>query len=274
MTPSKSPFGSTRRRRTHRAGIALAMASLVLAVSRPGLAQSEATAEAEPDSVRQEDGFVSLQWWHPLVAGAAVGAVMLVDEPVQEFVQDHRSEFKDDLADIFEEFHQPEVVGVASIGAMSLGLVLRDAKLAETGVQILTAYGLASGMMIATKWAFGRDRPNVTPDDAFSFNWFEGGSDSSFPSGAAAVSFSLATTVADAVDKPVVTVLLYTGATLNAWSRVYSNKHWLSDVALGAIYGITAAKIVNGHWRLWGWKPPTVGIAGDGGIVLGYNIRH
>ncbi|MCL7992269.1 MAG: hypothetical protein M8840_14160, partial [marine benthic group bacterium] len=60
------------------------MASLILAVSRPGLAQSEATAEAQPDSVRQEDGFVSLQWWHPLVAGAAVGAVMLVDEPVQE----------------------------------------------------------------------------------------------------------------------------------------------------------------------------------------------
>ncbi|MCL7983900.1 MAG: hypothetical protein M8872_01410, partial [marine benthic group bacterium] len=98
-----SPFGSTRRRPAHRAGIALAMASLVLAVSRPGLAQSEAAAEAEPDSVRLDDAFLSLQWWHPLIAGAAVGAVMLVDEPVQEFVQDHRSEFKDDLADIFEE---------------------------------------------------------------------------------------------------------------------------------------------------------------------------
>ena len=63
-------------------------------------------------------------------------------------------------------------------------------------------------------------------------------------------------------------------ATLNAWARLYEDRHWFSDVALGALYGITAAKIVNGRWRVFGWKPPTVGIATDGGVRLGYNIRH
>ena len=253
--------------------IGFAVAALTLVVASNGRAQTALPVPAEArDSV--EDRYFALQWWHGLVVAGGIGALTLVDESVQEYMQDHQDGTRDDVADVAAEFHQPEVFIASSLGAMSLGLLLREPKIAETGLQILTAYGLSSGMMIATKWAFGRDRPSDTPDDPYSFNWFEGGSDSSFPSGAAAVTFSLATTVADAVDEPVVTVLLYAGATLNAWSRVYQNKHWLSDVALGAVYGITAAKIVNGRWRLFGWKPPTVGIGTDGSFSASYDIRH
>jgi membrane-associated phospholipid phosphatase len=143
---------------------------------------------------------------------------------------------------------------------------------ARTGVQIIAAHGLAAGMMLTTKWAFGRSRPKDQPDDAVDMAWFAGGTTSAFPSGASAVTFSLATTIADAVNRTPVTVLLYSGATLNAWARVNDDRHWVSDVALGALYGITAARLVNGHWRLFGLKPPLIAQTTDGGTLLAWEI--
>jgi len=223
---------------------------------------------------RADEEFVRLQWWHAAVASAAIGSLFLVDESAQEYMQRNQTTTKDDIADVAKNFHHRDVFVVSSGAAMSLGLAFHQMEVAEAGAQILAAYGLSSGMMIATKWAFDRSRPSETPNDVTSFNWFEGGSSSSFPSGAATVTFSLATTLSDAIDRTPVTVILYTGAALNSWARVYSDRHWLSDVTLGALYGITAAKIVNGRWRLFGWKPPTVGIAADGGVQLGYSFKH
>ena len=152
---------------------------------------------------------------------------------------------------------------MAGGGAIAAGLVLQNARVTRTGFHIFAAYGLSSAMMIGTKWVFGRTRPGSTPDDPAQFNWFDGGAGASFPSGSAAVVFSLATTVADAVDETPVTVGLYAGAALNSWSRLNSNRHWLSDVVLGAVYGITASKIVTGRWRVFGLAPPDIWIGND-----------
>lgn len=255
----------TRRRRPEARWLALLLGFSAFSGVSPLAAQ-----DAEADT----DVYVTIRWWHPLAAGGAVAALFLLDEPVQEFLQDHQSPFQSDLADIAKEFHAPEVFLVGSVGAMSLGLVTHEYGLAETGVQILASYGLSSGMMITTKWAFGRSRPSETPDDVTNFDAFGGGSSSSFPSGAAAVTFALATTLADAIDRTPVTIVLYTGAALNSWSRLYTDRHWLSDVALGALYGVTAAKLVNGRWRVFGLEPPTVGVAPDGGMTVGFRVAY
>lgn len=238
---------------------------LVIALAMPFLGPRALAA--------QDRDFMTLKWWHPLVASAGMAATFLLDQPVHDFVQDNTTSAQDDLANVAKRFHEPVVTVAAATGGMALGLVFRQMTIAQTGLQILAAYGLTSGMMIATKWAFGRSRPSTTPDDNTEFDWFNGGGGSSFPSGAAAVTFSLATTVADAIDHPAVTVVLYTGATLNAWARVYANRHWFSDVATGALYGITAAKLINGRWRAFGFRPPTVGIDRHGRTSLQYTFR-
>lgn len=151
-------------------------------------------------------------------------------------------------------------------------LLLEEPRVAQTGLQIVAAYGLSSGMMIVTKQIFGRSRPSETPNDHTDFDWFDGGESSSFPSGSAAVAFSLATTVADAVDNNAVSVALYGGAVLNSWSRLYGNRHWFTDVAVGALYGITAAKLVNGRWRIFGLRPPTVIVDAEGRFGMRYTV--
>ncbi len=201
---------------------------------------------------------MNLTWWHPVAAGVGVAAVFLIDEPVRDFLQDHRSDGLDDIADVTRRFKDQEVFVITGGGAVLLGAITDEPKVAVTGAHILTSYALSSAMMIGTKWLFGRTRPSGTPDDPTNFDWFGGDDDSAFPSGSAAVVFSLATTLADAVDQLPVSIALYTGATLNAWARLNSDRHWLSDVTLGALYGVAAAKLVNGEWTVFGLELPTV----------------
>jgi membrane-associated phospholipid phosphatase len=224
-----------------------------------------------PVSAQTGEGPRNLEWWHPLAAGAGVATLMLVDDPVREFLQDHRSRSLDDLGDMTSRLKDREVYLISGGGAIAAGLLAHQPKVTVTGIHILAACGLSVGLMVTTKWAFGRSRPSVTPGDATVFDWFDGGAEAAFPSGSAAIAFSLATTLADAIDRRPVSILLYTGATLNAWARLNSNRHWLSDVALGGLYGITAAKLVNGEWSVFGLELPAVWTDGRA-TSMGYSV--
>ncbi|HST61860.1 MAG TPA: phosphatase PAP2 family protein, partial [Longimicrobium sp.] len=63
----------------------------------------------------------------------------------------------------------------------------------------------------------------------------------------------------------------YGGAAAVAWSRVYEDKHWASDVTAGAIIGIVAGR---GTVRLLhrGGEPATVAIA-PSGIAIRIPVR-
>jgi membrane-associated phospholipid phosphatase len=221
----------------------------------------------------QDRGYLSLKWWHPLVASAGIAATYLLDQPVHDYWVDHQSATGTDIADVAKTFHEAEGTLAISGALMAGGLILREMKVAQTGMQVLVSYGLVSGMMIATKWAFGRSRPNTTPDDNTRFDWFNGGENSSFPSGAGVVTFSLATVLADAIGHPAATVVLYAGATLNGWARIYADRHWFSDITLAALFGITSAKLVNGRWRVFGLRPPTAGVDEYGRATLGFRAE-
>lgn len=214
----------------------------------------------------------NLAWWHPAVAVGGVATLVLIDRPVRDFLQDHRSDGLDDVAGVTKRFKDPEVFAITGLGTIAVGAILERDDVILTGAHVLASYGLSSLMMIGTKWAFGRSRPSGTPDRPTNFDWFNGDGDSSFPSGSAAVVFSLATTVADAIERRSLSVVLYTGATLNAWARMNSDRHWLSDVTLGALYGITAAKLVNGEWTVFEIELPRVWTDGRS-AGLEYTLR-
>lgn len=99
----------------------------------------------------QDSEYLRLKWWHPLAASAGVAVLFLADQPVHDYVQDHQSREQDDLANIAKRFHDSRVFLVAGTGTMAVGLLARELTVAQTGLQILASYGLASGMMIATK---------------------------------------------------------------------------------------------------------------------------
>jgi membrane-associated phospholipid phosphatase len=86
------------------------------------------------------------------------------------------------------------------------------------------------------------------------------------------MAFALATSLADDIDRPWAAVGLYTAAGAVGWSRIHDNRHWLSDVAAGAVLGIASAKFASGRWSIFGLRAPSV-ITGPRGVGLGWQAK-
>jgi hypothetical protein len=108
----------------------------------------------------------------------------------------------------------------------------------ETGRECLSAL-LCSGLFTtAVKIASGRERPYVN-EGVFDFDVFSLKEEQhSFPSGHATKAFTLSTVLSSRINNPLISVLLYSAACFTAVQRVYSDQHWFSDVAAGALVGV------------------------------------
>ena len=115
---------------------------------------------------------------------------------------------------------------------------------------------LATGVTGLLKGVLGRSRPYVTADTNphdFKFGkGFSGEDRASFPSGHTTVAFAAASSVTSEVQRIwpghtwIVAPVMYGGATLVGLSRMYHNKHWASDVVLGAGIGtFSGIKVVR-----------------------------
>jgi membrane-associated phospholipid phosphatase len=118
----------------------------------------------------------------------------------------------------------------------------------------LLGSGLATG---ALKFAFGRARPFVSADtNPRDFKFGRGLRQEmyrSFPSGHSTAAFAFASAITaeqtDARTRRRTGVWLYTSASLVALTRMYQDKHWASDVLMGAAIGTLAGTIAARHVR-------------------------
>ncbi len=134
------------------------------------------------------------------------------------------------------------------------------------GVQDIGWHGteavlLGSGVTGLLKGLLGRARPDMLPGTRPSdFRFGRGfGSENrtSFPSGHTTTAFAAAAAVTSEVDRMwpqdswYVGPVMYGGATLVGLSRMYHNRHWASDVALGAgigtFSGLKVVRYSHGH---------------------------
>lgn len=144
--------------------------------------------------------------------------------------------------------------GVIWFGALLWlgGRALRRGAAARIGFRGIEALAVASAVSGITKGMAGRARPFV---DAEPWHWefMHGWTDARFfsmPSGhtTAATAFAtgviLATRRWPPVRRAMIGVLALLSVVLVAWSRMYSNQHWLSDVLAGAILGAFAGLVL------------------------------
>ena len=197
-----------------------------------------------------------VQWYEPVLVAAGVSVFFLVDNPVRTYMLDNQTAGKDDAADVFRAVGQPEVWALVPAVMIGTGLALQKPGLTHSGLRAVTSAALAGGVTAVLKEVFGRVRPNVAGSEPLDFEPFSG--NESMPSGHTASAFGFAASLAGDVRPLWAKIGLYTLATGTAWSRVYNNKHWTSDVVAGAAVGITSAKLVSGRWQVWGIRPPAV----------------
>jgi len=194
-----------------------------------------------------------VHWWEAAAVAGGVGALLADDRHVLHDAREHPTSGAADVASVFRQAGDIKVYTALTLGTLGAGLLAKDAGITRTGAQLAASGALAAASFGLLKVVTGRSRPDVG-EGAYEFHPFAGGG--SFPSGHAAMAFALATTLGDASHSTWVTAGLYVIATGTAWSRVYDQRHWPSDVFLGAALGVTSAKLVNGRWRLFGLRSP------------------
>jgi membrane-associated PAP2 superfamily phosphatase len=137
---------------------------------------------------------------------------------------------------------------------LGVGLVFKEERARDTGT--LAASALAQSFLVSAilKGLTGRRRPYCEDGSdrwagpAGFFKRYEKANEGlydSFPSGHAAAAFSLATVVAlQYRHHPWVPVVAYTLAAGVGLSRMTEDRHWASDVLVGAVIGHLVARLV------------------------------
>lgn len=197
--------------------------------------------------------------------GVITGGLAFTDLPVQKFVTrltdrnpglEKSSTYVTNFGGVYELY----VLG----GIGVYGYLFKNEKMKTTTYLATQAYLTSTVFHSALKFITGRQRPYLTdstrvqnlptfygpfyksPKDASGKKIF-----SSFPSGHTALAFAAATVYAmEYKDKLWVPLLAYSSASLIGLSRITENKHWVTDVFVGAALGyLTGKQVVNNYHR-------------------------
>jgi membrane-associated phospholipid phosphatase len=233
--------------------------ALILSLSLLPTSRAIAQAVTAPDTTRaQQTLFTARDAWLALGFTGLTVAMFPLDRHMRSHLRDQTaggSRFVDEAAKRLEYITTP---GSFIIGG---SLYVVGAATKHRGIQDLGWHGTEAVLMGSTitnllKGVLGRARPDVEPDmrpsDFQLGEGFRTNNRQSFPSGHTTTAFAAAAAVTSEVHRMwpkytwYVGPALYAGATLVGVSRMYHNRHWASDVALGAGIGtFSGLKVVR-----------------------------
>ncbi len=230
----------------------------LLAMSIAGTAYAQTVSQSKPDSETVHKHKKLFNHRDVVMLGAFTATTLALtplDKRLAQELQDSSVQ-----ANHFLKSASKGVEVIASPGAYYIGgtmyivgRIAHQPRLADLGWHGTEAVLLGELTSYAFKGLVGRARPFVTIDDPDDFKFGRGfGSQQwrSFPSGHSTTAFAAAAAVTDETtlwwpkSTWIVGPMMYGGASFVAVSRMYHNRHWASDVAVGAMIGTFAGKKV------------------------------
>lgn len=194
--------------------------------------------------VKSPAGWDKKEWFIASGVVTMTTLIMVGDHKIQKFFQDNKTEFTKDVAYLAEMGGSQAQVGLAA--TYLVGTILKNPKLKKASVLAFSSL-LVSGVLVqGLKQVFGRVRPYATDNHLdFYGPGIRSSKYNSFPSGHTTAAFAVASSISTVYDSTLVKILAYGAATLTGLSRVHDNKHWMSDVFMGAIIGTLTGKFIT-----------------------------
>ena len=183
----------------------------------------------------------SRDWLTLGAISASIGVVMVFDEDIQHSIRSARSNTLTDIFDNVQPLGNEYAIGI--VGSFYLwGEIFKDQRAKSTALDSIAATAIGPGIIVnATKYLVGRSRP-TDGKGAYDFQPFSG--HDSFMSGHTTEAFTLASVITEHYDIPWVKVTAYALAGTVGYARLNNNRHWTSDVLVGAVVGTYVGKTV------------------------------
>ena len=186
-----------------------------------------------------------------ILAGSTLAAGSLIyifDDDIRNVFQRNRSSFTNHLSENIVEPFGSGLYSMPLFGLLYLyGEIGQDSKSKTVALDGVKTYVLSASVAFVLKQIGKRHRPFHDPEPNSKL-WegpFGDSKYNSFPSGHALVSFALASYVSSAYkDKVWVGIASYSIAGLVGLSRLNDDKHWASDVFIGAVIGYAVGKCI------------------------------
>jgi membrane-associated phospholipid phosphatase len=182
-----------------------------------------------------------------ILGGIAAGTflTMQFDESVQSIMLKDRN-YVNSIPLQFGKYYGEPITPILIGGVLyTLGYANDNEANKQLGFEILEASAFSFFVTSLVKLSFGRARPSAGTD-AFDFSPFSSIDDEhlSLSSGHTSLAFSMSTVLAQHTASNVMKILYYVPAFVTAFSRVYHNRHWVSDTFAGAFVGYFVGRFV------------------------------
>jgi membrane-associated phospholipid phosphatase len=194
--------------------------------------------------IKQPTTFKGRDWLRVGVVTASTISVMTLDKTIVKLTQGNQHYYYSVPVvggRVYGEWYS--IGGVAGVFGL-YGLIARDSTAKKITVELLQA-GLYSELVTTVlKIVIGRARPVYT-ENAFTYRPFTVFNDNfhSMPSGHTTSAMALSTVMSRHAHSTALKILAYVPAAFTMFSRIYQDKHWLSDIIPAAAIGY-----FTGNW--------------------------
>lgn len=208
--------------------------------------------------------FTGMEWLLTgAIAGGTVGLFSLDDQARRAIGRETTASLNNDFWDIPTRYGIVTYANAFGAATYITGLISGSPDIRVTGRLLLESLSFSGLSVITARFLAGRSRP-YSGDGPWTFTPFTVSNEiQSFPSGHTTVAFAMSTVLAERIDTWWSRVFFYGMASLTAYARVLNNQHWMSDVVVGAAFGLGAGLFVvqREHER-------TVGETSSGARIL------
>jgi hypothetical protein len=179
-----------------------------------------------------------------IATAGAVGLTYVYDNNIRGKVKGVKGRSLDKATDAGNIIGSPFLhIGLA-VAVYGGGIIAGSPKYKELGEILGESVLLADATSFVLKEAIGRGRP-FAADDRGSFRPLRFKTDyDSMPSMHTASSFAMASVLSAASENLLAKFAYYAAATFVGFSRLYQDKHWASDIVLGAAVGELCGRVV------------------------------